>query len=89
MMVLTGTSRQEVYMRVAVFGFLSGLATAALPLAANAVPTGPDMPAAASSPAIEQVAGGCGPGWHPVPGHFTPWGHWVPPHCAPHHYWWP
>ena len=71
-------------MRVAVFGFLSGLATAALPLAANAVPTGPDMPAVASSPAIEQVAGGCGPGWHPVPGHFTPWGHWGPPHCAPH-----
>ena len=54
-------------MRVAVFGFLSGLATAALPLAANAVPTGPDMPAVASSPAIEQVAGGCGPGWHRGP----------------------
>jgi len=76
-------------MRVAIFGFLSGFALAALPLAANAVPMGPSVPAAGSAPAVELVAGGCGPGWHPVPGHFTPWGHWIPPHCRPNHYWWP
>jgi hypothetical protein len=76
-------------MRFTAFGFLSALAVGALPLAANAVPTGPSVPAAVSAPAVELVAGGCGPGWHPVPGHFTRWGVWVPPHCAPHHYWWP
>ena len=76
-------------MRAAVFGFLSGLAVAALPVAANAVPTGRNVPTVTSAPAIELVAGGCGPGWHPVPGHFTPWGYWVPRHCVPHHFWWP
>jgi hypothetical protein len=88
-MALTGTTHREVYMRVAVFGFLSGFALAALPLAANAVPMGPSVPAVDSASAVELVAGGCGPGWHPVPGHFTPWGRWIPWHCRPNHYWWP
>jgi hypothetical protein len=76
-------------MRPAVLGFFGALAVSALPLVAKAVPTAANVPAVTSAPAIELVAGGCGPGWHPVPGHFTPWGYWVPPHCRPNHYWWP
>jgi hypothetical protein len=75
-------------MRVPVSTLLGAFALAALPLAANAVPIGPAVPAAASAPGVQLAAGGCGPGWHPVPPHFTRWGHWVPPHCAPH-FWWP
>jgi hypothetical protein len=44
-------------MRVAVFGFLSALAVAALPLAANAVPRGPTLPAVVSNQPVEAVAG--------------------------------
>ena len=76
-------------MRVGVFGFFSAFAVTALPLAANAVPTGSTLPAVVSNPSVELVAGGCGPGWHPVRGHFSRWGYWVPPHCVPNYYWWP
>jgi hypothetical protein len=37
-------------MRVAVFGFFSAFAVTALPLAANAVPTGPTLPAGRFQP---------------------------------------
>jgi hypothetical protein len=47
-------------MRVAVLGILSALAVAALPLAANAVPTGPSAPAAGSARGVELVAGSSG-----------------------------
>ena len=76
-------------MRIEVIGLLGGFALAALPFAANAVPAGPNVPALDAAPAVELVAGGCGPGWHPVPPHFTPWGRWVPWHCRPNHWWWP
>jgi hypothetical protein len=69
-------------MRVAVSALLGAFAFVALPLAANAVPSGPAVPESLPAPGVQLVAGGCGPGWHPVPPHFTPRGHWIPP--APH-----
>ena len=45
-------------MRVAVLGLLSALAVAVLPLAANAVPTGPSVPTVGSAQGVELVAGG-------------------------------
>jgi hypothetical protein len=47
-------------MRVAVLGLLSALSVAVLPLAANAVPTGPSMPTVGSAPGIELVVGPSG-----------------------------
>jgi hypothetical protein len=46
-------------MRVAVLGLLSALSVAVLPLAANAVPTGPSMPTVGSA-GVELVAGASG-----------------------------
>src|SRR5260370_34921264 len=84
-MALTGTTHRGGYMRVAIFGFLSGFALAALPLAANAVPMGPSVPAVGSAPAVEPGAGGWGPGRAPPPGPLPPRGPLVPPRCRPHH----
>jgi hypothetical protein len=86
--VLTGTVFEEVNMRIAILGCLSAAAITIGPVAANAVPAGPNLPTVDSPTAVEKVAGGCGPGWHPVPPHFTRWGHWVPWHCVPN-FWWP
>jgi hypothetical protein len=47
-------------MRVAVLGLLSTLGVAVLPLAANAVPTGPSMPTVGSTPGVELVVGPSG-----------------------------
>jgi len=73
-----------------VFGLaLAGVATVTIPMAAHALPLGPNPGLAASGivPGIVQVWGGCGRGWHPVPGHWSHWrGGWVPPHCAPNEY---
>jgi hypothetical protein len=44
-------------MRVAVFGLLSALGVAALPLTANAVPTGPSMPTVGTARGVELVVG--------------------------------
>src|SRR5258708_38276666 len=85
-MALTGTTHREVYMRVAIFGFLSGFALAALPLAANAVPMGPSVPAVGSPPAGELGAGGCGPRRAPLSRPLPPWGPRIPPPCSPQHY---
>src|SRR5258708_22349420 len=78
-MALTGTTHREVYMRVAIFGFLSGFALAALPLAANAVPMGPSVPAVGSAPAVELVARGFGPCLAPPSPPLSPPGHPDPP----------
>jgi hypothetical protein len=59
-LVLTGTHFREVDMRIAVLGLLSAFALAMLPLAANAVPTGPSVPTVDSAQAVELVAGGGG-----------------------------
>lgn len=40
--------------------------------AANALPLAP-LAKSSAAPLVEQVAGGCGPGWHP-----NPWGRCVP-----------
>jgi hypothetical protein len=47
-------------MRVAVLGLLSALSVAVLPLAANAVPTGPSMPTVGSARGVELVVGPSG-----------------------------
>src|SRR5258708_39953791 len=78
-MALTGTTHREVYMRVAIFGFLSGFALAALPLAANAVPMGPSVPAVGSAPAVELGAGGFGPRRAPPSPALPPRGNPGPP----------
>jgi hypothetical protein len=47
-------------MRVAVLGLLSVVSVAVLPLAANAVPTGPSAPTVGSAQGVKLIAGGSG-----------------------------
>ncbi|MBV8841902.1 MAG: hypothetical protein JO307_03740 [Bryobacterales bacterium] len=47
-------------MRVVSWGLLSALAVAVLPLAANAVPSGPGVPTVSSGQAVELVVGSSG-----------------------------
>ena len=59
------------------------IGVAAAPLAAGAVPAGPDKAQSASAQAIVKVDARCGDGWHWVPDGYGRKGKWRPAHCVP------